>query len=612
MTVSSDHLSATADPRLDLFRAPGGPEVFHPIAHRHEVGRADPFDVDSIHAEARTAFLDLLERAVVQDAAGSGRMLLLLGEAGAGKTHLMRAFRNLAHGRGLGYCGYLQMTSATEHYGRYVLNNLVDALDQPYFDSHGPASGLSRLSAAVADSARTAAPDRLDRLRDGDAEIGVDALALLVDDLAESVVADDRYDHVDFDLVRALLYLQRGDPRINARVLKYLRCEDLSPADRRALGGLVPRRYGDAPEWVLEKLGGIMRAVDQAGLVLLVDQLEDLYNMDEAPRRFRRAMATLRDLTDRVPSAVVVVACLEDFYESMRADLTRPVIDRLENDPPPVRLKGNRDADEIVRLVSRRLTYLYRAGGVDLPDDDDQPTCPIPINSLERLAGLRTRDVLSWCHDYREALRRGAPPPAISRTAVTSPSGPPPLDPLWNDFRNDWTGTVPADDAGQLALLTWALNACSDELDPGRRVEARVDGLVAEAVGQTLDGQPDRLMIGVCNKSAQNHGLKKQVVALELRAAAAHPPMRPVVVRSTDFPSNPSTQIARELAALAARGGRRAVVADSDWRAMLALRAFRDQQADHPALIDWLRRERPLTQRRSIRDVLALDADGPA
>ena len=43
---------------------------------------------------------------------------------------------------------------------------------------------------------------------------------------------DDRFNDVDLDLVRALLYLQSDDPRIKGRVLKYLRCEDLSTADR--------------------------------------------------------------------------------------------------------------------------------------------------------------------------------------------------------------------------------------------------------------------------------------------------------------------------------------------------------------------------------------------
>ena len=58
---------------------------------------------------------------------------------------------------------------------------------------------------------------------------------------------DDRFNAIDLDLVRALLYLQSNDPRIKGRVLKYLRCEDLSAPDRALLGGIVPRTYDEPP-----------------------------------------------------------------------------------------------------------------------------------------------------------------------------------------------------------------------------------------------------------------------------------------------------------------------------------------------------------------------------
>jgi hypothetical protein len=296
----------------------------------------------------------------------------------------------------------------------------------------------------------------------------------------------------------------------------------------------------------------------------------------------------------------------------MRADLTRPVIDRLENDPPPIRLKGNREADEVVRIVARRLAHLYRSLGAAPADDDDDPTFPIPRAELEGLAGLRARDVLTWCHDYREAVRRGeTPAPPLPRRTTPDPADTTRLEQLWNDFRNAWTGEVPSDDAAQLALLAWAIGACSDEVTTGHRFTAEVAGVVADVTCHAPDGSVDRLVLGVCNKPAQGGGLKKQIVAMELRASAAHPPVRPVVVRSTEFPTSPTTLVVKELNALVAKGGRRAVVADADWRAMLALRAFRDHHAADPAFAAWLRRERPLAQRQSLRTILGLDQLGP-
>src|SRR5512135_2678757 len=339
-----------ADPRVAAFCSPERSEVFHAITYRSDIWKEDPFDVETIHEEARATFQRLVHRA---SGPSIGRILLLLGEAGSGKTHLMRAFRNWTHARGRGYYGYMQMTSATSHYGRYVLNNLIDSLDQPYFESAGETSGLMRLSTAMAEGAKGLSIDRLDPIRND--ELDPACLAKLIDALADQIVMDDRFNNIDIDLIRALLFLQSHDPRIKGRVLKYLRCEELSDRDRRLLGGIAPRSYGDAPHWLIQRLGELMAALEGVPLILCVDQLEDIYSLDDAPARFRRAMATLCDLVSRIPTAVVVVSCLEDFYAELKDNLTKPLIDRLEKDPPPIYLKGQREKAEIVALVAHRL-----------------------------------------------------------------------------------------------------------------------------------------------------------------------------------------------------------------------------------------------------------------
>ena len=165
----------------------------------------------------------------------------------------MRAFRNQVHSRSSGYCGYLQMTAFTGQYGRYVLNNLIDSLDKPYDDSQSATTGLMRLSNALAESCRDVPRDRLDQLREG--ELDQRSIDQLVGELADPIILDDRFNTIDVYLVQALLYLQCNDPRIKARVLKYLRCEDLTDHDRRLLGGIVPCIYPDAPHRIIERLG---------------------------------------------------------------------------------------------------------------------------------------------------------------------------------------------------------------------------------------------------------------------------------------------------------------------------------------------------------------------
>ena len=272
----------------------------------------------------------------------------------------MRAFRNWTHARGRGYCGYMQMTSATSHYGRYVLNNLIDSLDQPYFEPAGETTGLMRLSTALAESSKGVSLGRLDQIRSG--ELDHECLAKLVEALADQIVMDDRFNAIDLDLVRALLFLQSNDPRIKGRVLKYLRCEDLAPQDRDLLGGLVPRTYDDAPQWLIQRLGELMAALESVPLILCVDQLEDIYNLDDAEVRFRRAMATLCDLASRTPNAVVVISCLEDFYETAQGEAHqadhRPDREGPGADQAQGRARGGRGRRDRRPAAARRSTTI--------------------------------------------------------------------------------------------------------------------------------------------------------------------------------------------------------------------------------------------------------------
>src|SRR5215831_14035091 len=90
------------DPRITAFCSTRLEGLFHAFDYANQVWRHDPFDVESIHRGARDAFHRIVGRVLEPAGLAGGRILLLLGEAGCGKTHLMRAFRNEIHARGLG------------------------------------------------------------------------------------------------------------------------------------------------------------------------------------------------------------------------------------------------------------------------------------------------------------------------------------------------------------------------------------------------------------------------------------------------------------------------------------------------------------------------------
>lgn len=604
---------ADADPRARAFRSPDGPDVFSCVAQHSEIGRADPFDVETVHEEARRVFQRMVTQATTPPGLPYGRILVLRGAAGCGKTHLIRAFRSWAHGRGLGYCGYMQMTSATTDYGRYVLNNLIDSLDQAYDERQGETTGLMRLSGAVAAVARgEKARSSLARLRENDLDQA--ELDDVVDELAGAIVMDDRFNRVDFDLVRIMLYLQRDDPRIRHRALKYLRCEGLSEVDRRVLGAVAPRDYGSAPDRLITVLGELMWAIDSSSLILCVDQIEDMFNQDQAEERFRRAIAALCGLASRVPSSIIVISCLESYYDAMKAHLTKPLLDRLEQNPPPIQLIGNRSTEEVLEIVATRLRHLYDTHDVDFQEDD--PTFPVPRSEIERLAGQRARDVLARCHEYRErCIAKGTVAvPFLPETDGPGPQPGPPsgdLEQLWNDFRarpeDSQTEPIPEDDAALAHLLAASIEALGAERATSLTFSTQARGRMVEVEVGGPEGATELLLVGICDRSARGGGLSKQITEVEQTAAGHARSVVPVIVRSSEFPASPGAQVVRQIGELIKRGGRRVVVQDSDWRLMSAMRGFRARHETDARFADWLKESRPLSSVKSLRAMLGLE-----
>lgn len=592
---------AGTDPRIVAFCNPAGPPVFRAIAQAHQVWERDPFDAEMVHAEARDTFERLVDRVTAPNADRRGRMLVVRGPSGAGKTHLMRAFRSYLHGRRRGFAAYMQMTTRADDYARYVLVNVIDALERPYDPPELTSSGLITLSDALVEDRRALGAEDVAMLREGDFDLShADPVSPLVDRLLDQPA----YHDFDPDLLRVMLYLQRREPKIRARVLKYLRCEHLNAYDSRMLGGLAPRVDEDSPLRMLEQLGRLMARVGQLAFVLLIDQMEDVFNLDDSGVRIARSVDVLRHVVDHVPTAVVVLSCLHDYYERVRGNLTKSALDRLESDPPPVTLNAGRSLADIQQIVGLRLDHLYDRLGVRAHDDD--PTFPIRTKDLEALVNMRTRDVLDWCREFQErSIQRGGltePPIGVE---LGGREDPPVevvrLEQSWNDFRTTFAEAVPEDDEPLLELLDWAVTRVGLELQPSLSFSTQRDG-VALVVG----GEEGPLVVGIGNRDARGGGLHKQLAALRELAKK-----RPVgIVRCSEFPENPRTKVSKELGELLRDGGRRVTVQGGDWRAIMAFRAFTERYGDDPSFTEWRGQERPLSQIKSLCELLKIEEEG--
>src|SRR5690606_37127736 len=158
----------------------------------------------------------------------TGRVLVALGEAGSGKTHLLRALRRRVHAARAGFVAYAQMTSFASNYLRYLLGSTLDSLGWPYDEQTSPESGLPRLSDRLVELPGAASDDELRVLREEDDEGRLRRMVWRVGNRIVNKCFDDvAAREVDADVVFQLLFLQRRLPLLQNGVVRFLRCETL-------------------------------------------------------------------------------------------------------------------------------------------------------------------------------------------------------------------------------------------------------------------------------------------------------------------------------------------------------------------------------------------------
>ena len=337
-----------------------------------------------------------------------------------------------------------------------------------------------------------------------------------------------------------------------------------------------------------------------------------MFDLGDAPVRFRRVLATLCDITSRLPSAIVVISCLENFFDEVKRHLTQPIARRVTAGPGPVELPAACDRDQVVALIGRRLESLYRSAGVAF--HAAEPTYPLPDALVRRLVGLGARDVLDEVRRYRErciakgkmvdypfeggggAAEPGGAARELERKIVA-------IEQAWNEARSTTAIVVPSDESELAAILAEAIGSCAGELGAGDGAPfvAAADGrfVRVERPGAGAAG----FLAGVCNKGPQSGALGRQIDEVVQRAGG----IAPVIVRSTAFPTSAKSAVVQQLHRLVDDGGRRAVVEDSAWRTMMALSHFRSGRESDPVFAAWLGRTRPLTSLAALRTVLGLD-----
>lgn len=605
----------------------------HSITWEDDLWRADPVDVPEIHAKARQKFNDLLTTVT----SGRGyhvpdRILLFHGQSGAGKTHLIRALRTQSHRTGQSYFGYAQMTPDVQNYAEFYLRRLVHSLEKPYDPDRFGESALSRLTNRMVLDSEVISSEDLERLRD--ATLDDKQLARLILDLADQIVACDKFQtrELDINIVRALLYLQRRDPRIDQRVRQYLNGRQLTPIAHEAVCALDPNTGEDRAFEIIAALGALIWSIDRAALVFCIDQVEDLRFFDNAEDRFQRAIRDLIQIANRLTNAIVIISCLEDFYGQVRGLVAQSYIDRIEKSGP-ILLRESRTPEEARLIISKRLAYQseINGGGLSFPDASQF----FGPQFFEEFGGLSTRRLLEHAQSrLREATstegdERDAEPerPSFISTLAQAlgqvigfnnedEEAPAALSAvqfreMWERFANESEAEMPADDQELVDVLSAALLLAREEW--GRAIDVTVKRLELGDELPAFDltvrhrtGFANDVRVFLCNRPTQGGGLKRQLDKV-LTAMQGKPCF---MLRASDFPPNKKNQTAQAFRKFRDGGGRQLLVPIPEWERMMTVREFTAHHRGDAGMAQWLEGTKPLSSLISIIHLLRLDLLG--
>ena len=614
-------------PPQDLAVAPDPDQMSaafeHSITWEDDIWRADPVDVEAVHAKARKKFYDLL--ASVSSRAHSPakpRILLFHGQSGAGKTHLIRALRTGTHRQGKAYFGYAQMTPDVSNYADYYLRRLINSLEKPYDPDNGGESALSRLTRRlVADSEAMATAD-LDKLRE--AELNEVELARFIHQLADDIIAAPRFsdEGLDINIIRALLYMQRADPRIDQRVRQYLQGRPLNELSQAAVAALDPNTGDGRAFEIIESLGRLMWAADQAALVFCIDQVEDLRNFPDAEERFQKAVGNLMQIANRVPRAIILISCLEEFYGQARAVLPQSYIDRVEK-AGPIALLETRTPEEARLIIAKRLEHQAEtmAAGPSYPD----PSAFFGPNFFEEFGGLSTRRLLEHAQTRMRGAQaeepEGKKAPGFLNSLVAAlgfaPSNDGPADhqpgidyrDVWERFSASNEGELPSDEGDLMDVLVAGLERARDEW-PGAvagltlsRLEIADDLPAIDLAVKHKSGHTFEARVFLCNRPTQGGGFKRQLdkVLAQMRGRTAF------MLRASDFPPNKKNQTALAYRKYREMGGRSVLVPILDWERMIAVRQFYDDHRHDPGFKAWFEQAKLLSGLVPVVQLLRLD-----
>jgi hypothetical protein len=442
------------------------PTVSGPPKSPFENNHADPWAKTFIDLpELNAGVTDAIARAITAvrtaarraDAELRTSSLLVLGPAGAGKTHL---FARLRHKLGpKAVFVHLRPLVGTEMTPRYVLGQIVQQLG---YDTTGAEGGLKQLEALVGSSLAQvdgSSPNLprpfLDEVLALDEGKRSEKLGWAVEQLLE------RHQEADEMYLSRLLHAPFMKPTQQRAALAWLAGRELEESQMKRLGvtsNLPEERIIQA----LQTLG--LFAAPGAPIVLVFDQLENLMDAEATGTRVRAYANLVAELFDATRGYVLVQMALDSEWEhAIRPQLSEAQRSRLASHSTTIALPTPVESRELVRRWVDNLP--------DRPEPFPWPFGERRVDYWARTPGMTPRMLMIEC---RQALALGPDAPFIE---------PAENEPVPNTERSPKVVDRDNDDATLAAAWESHLAAARDGLD--------------EAAADRRSADPGRLVGGM-------------------------------------------------------------------------------------------------------------------
>ncbi|MDR2461334.1 MAG: hypothetical protein LBE38_11265 [Deltaproteobacteria bacterium] len=378
----------------------GQEDVFYPAS----------WDLLSLHKRVVSDFALELVRLMKSTSLLSPSGMIITGQGGAGKTHLLGRFCQIT----LQNKGYFLMVdlSGVRDLLESVLEGMLRSLLVPLQELKG-LTQAERLAREILKSVSFQIPqDFHERHQRGN-------LVTLNRDLERVLrrlsMKYPRESMEYFDILRSIFLLNSKDPLLQRLALSWLQGKPLDSESALKAGfkGSRPK-----PELVISGLSFFM-ALGGLFQVLALDQMDHLTSLFvllshlETGDRFteaRRLIANISDgigrLTTLCSRTLTVISCLPITWENLSQSSLNTSLERYRR--PPIALGPLNSPDMALQLVSARMLHAANRAGYTLP----YPSWPFKKEAFDNAADVYPRTLLEACHilvrelilDSREGL----------------------------------------------------------------------------------------------------------------------------------------------------------------------------------------------------------------